>query len=215
MTNSTERTAWLLLLIQQPDGNMLKSVGGECFASGRVLQSCLPQGPAERPWKVWQGPRIYISRQTSNSASFGQGWRRAEALRQPCCLQGCKEGSPPAPNQQLLPQNQQLCHQPWHCPSSDPAFPSPQRGAGASSRPAPSQALPPQFLASEELSKEIRAGSSSKHNTNIWRSKTRLGKQSLSPLPLRALPEYRFASAQPKPTLPCRVIHWWLVHLNV
>ena len=70
MTNGTGRIAWLLLLIQQPDGNTLKSVGGECFASRRVLRSCLPQGPAESPQKVQQGPHIYIFRKTSSNASL-------------------------------------------------------------------------------------------------------------------------------------------------
>lgn len=60
VTNGTGRIAWLLLPIEQPDGNTLKSVGGERFASRRVLRSCLPRGPAESPRKVQQGPRISI-----------------------------------------------------------------------------------------------------------------------------------------------------------
>ena len=47
VTNGTGRIAWLLLLVQQPDGNTLKSVGGECFTSRRVLRTFIPQGPAE------------------------------------------------------------------------------------------------------------------------------------------------------------------------
>lgn len=64
------RIAWLLLLIQQPDGNTLKSVGGECFTSRRVLRSCLPRGPAESPWKVQQGPCISIFRKTSSNSNL-------------------------------------------------------------------------------------------------------------------------------------------------
>lgn len=154
VTNGTGRTAWLLLLIQQPDGNTLKSVGGECFASRRVLQSCLPQGPAECPRRVRQGPRIYIFRQTSNNASlqplpFGQGGGERRLRDSSAAHRNAKRGH----HQR---QTSSWCHQPWHCPFSDPAFPSPHPGADASSCPAPSQALPPQFLASEELSKEIR-----------------------------------------------------------
>lgn len=38
---------------------------------------------------------------------------------------------------------------------------------------------------------------------------------SLSPVPVRALPDCCFASVELKPTLPCWVIHSWLVHLNL
>lgn len=52
VTNGMGTVARLFPPIQQPDDNMLRSVGGECFTSGRVLRSCLPQGYAERPLKV-------------------------------------------------------------------------------------------------------------------------------------------------------------------
>lgn len=67
-----------------------------------------------------------------------------------------------------------------HCPSRDPVFSSGDSfGLRGIPKPAPSQALPPQFVFQRSFQGgETRKGDPSGHNTNAWRSSQGLGSSS-------------------------------------
>lgn len=142
-----------------------KGTGGHSVSRRGLLSSKSTAGAARATCLYFQET---IQHPACSSPTSGWAWR------EPCSLWECKQGSSPVPTRAAPPAKPAAGA---FCPSRDPVFSSGDSfGIRGIPKPAPSQALPPQFVFQRSFQGgETRKGDPSGHNTNAWRSSQGLG----------------------------------------